>query len=80
MMCQKWTRETRVWLKLDHPNILRLRGIIIDETSICPSLVTEWMVNGSLKRFLEGTQSIDKLAIVSSFVIIHPRSHLSLLG
>ena len=46
------TRELRVMLKLEHPNVLPLKGFIQSEQSALPSLVTEWMENGSLKQYL----------------------------
>ena len=55
----------RVWLRLDHPNILQLRGFITEKDMICPSLLTDWMENGSLRRYLVERSEIDKLLMVS---------------
>lgn len=63
---KKWTREVRVWFKLEHPNILPLKGFVKEKDSICPSLVTEWMENGSLERYLKEKPDANKLLVVGS--------------
>lgn len=61
---QNWTREVRVWYKLDHPNVLPLKGFVWERDSVCPSLVTEWMANGSLEQYLQKMPNTDKLFVV----------------
>ena len=49
---QKVVREMRIWSELFHENILLLRGFIREEGTNCPSFITDWMENGSLRLFL----------------------------
>lgn len=49
-------KEIRVWEKLVHPNVLPLHGLCWlrgDSSSIqVPSLVSPWMLGGSLRSYL----------------------------
>jgi serine/threonine protein kinase len=45
-----WKRETEIWSRLDHPNIVPFLGISTsEEFTAMPALVSAWMPNG---RFL----------------------------
>ena len=54
----------RIWSLLDHENILLLEGFVREEGTNCPSFVTEWMDNGSLRQFLQENVDVDVLAMV----------------
>jgi len=45
-----------VWSKLNHPNVLPFLGYFIDRSTTYPHLVSEWMVNGSLQRYIYDNQ------------------------
>lgn len=53
-------RELYHWSKLYHPNVLRLRGLILFRGGI--ALVSEWMANGSLMSFLRHKPDEDRIA------------------
>ncbi|KIJ10910.1 hypothetical protein PAXINDRAFT_16132 [Paxillus involutus ATCC 200175] len=50
---KKLRAEVHVWIRLDHPNVLKLCGIA-DGFSPLPALVSPWAENGTLTIFLEG--------------------------
>ncbi|KAF9236372.1 kinase-like protein, partial [Melanogaster broomeanus] len=45
--------EVHVWIRLDHPNVLKLHGIAAGFARL-PALVSPWVENGTLTRYLEG--------------------------
>ncbi|KLO10996.1 kinase-like protein, partial [Schizopora paradoxa] len=45
-------REVRLWLRLDHPNVLPLLGFFLEGTNAIPNLVSQWMINGTVTRYL----------------------------
>ncbi|THH09474.1 hypothetical protein EW145_g1995 [Phellinidium pouzarii] len=45
-------RELYIWEKLDHINVLSLRKFILDDSGI-PSLISDWMENGSVLDFVK---------------------------
>ncbi|KAL5503756.1 hypothetical protein ACEPAH_7827 [Sanghuangporus vaninii] len=49
------TREMSIWAALDHPNILPFIGYVFE--GVYPSLVSEWMMLGSLRDFLKKDHS-----------------------
>jgi len=57
-------REAEVWFGLDNPNVLPLRGYILEEGNHFPSLVTEWMNNGTLTRYLQ-TVNVDIKRVIT---------------
>lgn len=49
----KTRRETVVWMKLDHPNIVKLLGTKTDESPHrSTGMVSRWMANGNLGNFI----------------------------
>ena len=65
---QAMRHELRVWVSLDHPNVLPLLGVAI--TDELPSLVSEWMEESTMSKYLKNhSESINadrKLVIVCS--------------
>lgn len=59
-----------MWLELNHPNILMLQGFVREKDRLCPSIVTEWMDNGSLECYLKNWQNADKLSLVCVMSVI----------
>lgn len=53
------------WRSLDHPNVLPLLGVTMDETRFV--MVSEWMENGNINEFLEKNPDVDRLNLVRSF-------------
>ncbi|KZP08460.1 kinase-like protein [Athelia psychrophila] len=52
-------RETVVWMRLNHPNIVELLGTTIDESpQKSTGMVSRWMVNGNLATFVTPNLSI----------------------
>ncbi|KAJ7843675.1 kinase-like domain-containing protein, partial [Mycena leptocephala] len=47
----KFSREALIWRQLAHPNILPFFGVYYLETRLC--LVSPWMENGNIMKFLE---------------------------
>ncbi|THH06165.1 hypothetical protein EW145_g4263 [Phellinidium pouzarii] len=45
-------KELYIWAKLDHKNVLALKGFIIEKTGF-PSLISEWMENGTVLEFVK---------------------------
>lgn len=62
---QRLARELRIWSKLVHPNILRLLGYTLGiEDGGYPAMITEWMVNGNVRVFLQIRPDYDILPLV----------------
>ncbi|KAH8107459.1 kinase-like domain-containing protein, partial [Phellopilus nigrolimitatus] len=55
-------REIHVWSGLHHPNILPFCGYLLEGNF--PSLVSEWMMNGSVRWYLERHPDHDLLPLV----------------
>ena len=64
---QSLAKEIRVWSTLIHPNILPLLGFIIEGGY--PSLVSEWMDNGTASQYVKDHPECDLVAIVSLVLI-----------
>ncbi|KAI5116778.1 hypothetical protein M0805_008733 [Coniferiporia weirii] len=56
-------KEIYIWSKLDHPNLLRLLGFIKDEGNL-PSLVSEWMNNGSVLEYVKSHPDCDVIHLI----------------
>ncbi|THG99472.1 hypothetical protein EW145_g7261 [Phellinidium pouzarii] len=56
-------REIYIWSKLEHPNVLQLLGYIIEKDGL-PSLVSEWMENGSVLEYVKGSEECDIMPLV----------------
>ncbi|KIJ07234.1 hypothetical protein PAXINDRAFT_103044 [Paxillus involutus ATCC 200175] len=50
---KKLRGEVHIWIRLDHPNVLQLYGVA-DGFSPLPALVSPWVENGTLTKYLEG--------------------------
>ena len=51
-------REIRVWSALKHPNVLKFLGFILEDKD-CPLLISEWMENGTVNRYLKDRRDTD---------------------
>uniref|UniRef100_A0A1I7TJ14 receptor protein-tyrosine kinase n=1 Tax=Caenorhabditis tropicalis TaxID=1561998 RepID=A0A1I7TJ14_9PELO len=61
--------EARTMSMFNHPNILRLIGVALDDTSNFPIIVTEYMANGDLKSFITNQQNEIKMRDLFEFAI-----------
>ncbi|KAH8115061.1 kinase-like domain-containing protein [Phellopilus nigrolimitatus] len=55
-------REICVWSGLNHPNILPFCGYLLEGNFL--SLISEWMENGTVRRYLERRPDLDLLPLV----------------
>ena len=62
---QGLVRELEIWAKLHHPNVLPLLGFIVDADSKYPSLVSEWMPNGTVLQYCMAYPTAGILDLVS---------------
>ncbi|KAI5115606.1 hypothetical protein M0805_009283, partial [Coniferiporia weirii] len=56
-------KEIYIWSELDHPNLLRLSGFIIDEENLL-SLVSERMENGSVLEYVKSHPECDVIRLI----------------
>jgi hypothetical protein len=61
---QGFCKEVVTWKTLQHPNVLRLIGVIMSETQF--AMVSEWMVNGNINEFVKANPDADRLRLVGS--------------
>jgi len=59
---QRFCREGVAWKHLQHPNILPLLGVSLNEHRL--ALVSEWMENGNINKFIEGNQHVNRSELV----------------
>jgi hypothetical protein len=56
---QRLSREALVWRQLRHPNVLLFIGLnsqLFPESTL-PALISSWMIHGTLKNYMEISQS-----------------------
>jgi hypothetical protein len=54
--------EIRAWVRLRHENVVSLLGTMLLDS--VPSLVSEWMENGTVVTYLKAHKDADRLALV----------------
>lgn len=59
---QHLAKEMNVWSKLEHPNILQLLGYVVEGDYPC--LVSHWMDNGTVSRYLQDHPEYDLVKMV----------------
>jgi Protein tyrosine and serine/threonine kinase len=52
---QKLFDESRIWKRLSHPNVLQLHGVF-DPLGPSPGLVSPWMENGDITKYLSNQE------------------------
>lgn len=70
---QMFYRETIVWKFLQHPNVLPLRGVLKDRSQFKFAMVSEWMENGNINKFVRTHRSVNRYKLVC-FLCSPPRS------
>lgn len=62
-------KELRVWSKVQHSNVLPLKGYKAEVITgaPCPSLsfVTEWIEEGSMMQYIRRRAEVDNLSLVT---------------
>ena len=56
-------RETYIWSKARHENVQELTGVIMFQGLL--GMVSPWMENGNLQKYLEANPEIDRYPLVS---------------
>ena len=66
-MRQKFVNEIRIWAKLEHENVLPLKGFYFEGNELMPNLVSEWMEDGTLDEYVVKLVpcSFETIALVS---------------
>ncbi|KLO19003.1 kinase-like protein [Schizopora paradoxa] len=49
---KKLVKEMRIWARLDHDCVLPLLGYIVEGEGMLPSLISEWMKDGTVDAFM----------------------------
>jgi serine/threonine protein kinase len=57
-------REAIVWKRLNHPNIVPFKGVILDSLQ----LISGWMPGGELREYIKGNQHVNLISLVGSFL------------
>ncbi|TDL14287.1 kinase-like protein, partial [Rickenella mellea] len=52
-------KELKIWSRLNHQNVLQLRGYTLDCYGDFPALISEWMTNGTVRNYLEKNPEVD---------------------
>ncbi|KLO14121.1 kinase-like protein [Schizopora paradoxa] len=50
---KRLAKEIRIWITLDHENVLPLLGFTADGDHKAPSLISEWMENGTMNDYMK---------------------------
>ncbi len=53
MRYQRLAREICIWATLNHPNVLPLLGYLAEGENMTPSLISEWMLYGTLHEYMK---------------------------
>ncbi|KAL5483347.1 hypothetical protein ACEPAI_8578 [Sanghuangporus weigelae] len=61
---KKLAKELYIWSKLNNIRILPLEGFYLEDNG-CPSLVSRWMENGTILKYLESNPGNDLLKLIS---------------
>ena len=70
---QRFCKEVVTWKALQHPNVLLLIGVMMTETQF--AMVSGWMANGSINKFVKANPDIDRLELVGFPPKVLPLSH-----
>lgn len=75
---QRKAREIHLWAKLNHMNILSLKGIL-DEGNLYPSLVTPWMKNGNARQYLRSNENVCIISMVLNITLYLSQTIIALI-
>jgi hypothetical protein len=63
---QEFYGDAALWVKLNHPNILRCFGVTVDQLQI----VMDWMPNGKAIEYVQAHKHADRVCLVNSFTFV----------
>lgn len=64
---QSFAKELAIWAKLDHINIVKFEGYIVEHGY--PSVVSSWANGGTVTEYVRKNSNCDLLLIVSNISI-----------
>jgi len=53
-----------VWKSLDHQNVLPLLGVLKDRSQFTFAMVSEWMSNGTINKFVRAQRDANRFKLV----------------
>ena len=59
-----------MWRRLQHPNIVPFLGILAEEPTF--AIFCDWMENGKITEYVSQHPEVDRLGLVSKFVLLSP--------
>ncbi|KAF9787032.1 kinase-like domain-containing protein [Thelephora terrestris] len=62
-MSKRFWKEVITWRAVQHPNVLPLVGVVMTRDRF--SMVSEWMANGNIKKFVEARQSANRYKLLA---------------
>jgi hypothetical protein len=74
---QRSFREIKLWLKLEHENIVPLWGVA-DGFGSLPALVSPWLENGALTGYLQRNHEV--LSYNQKFALVRSISHIIIIS
>ena len=63
VIVQRFCKEAIRWKALNHPNVLPLLGVSMEERRFV--MVSEWMENGNINEFIRSHTDVDLFELVS---------------
>ena len=69
-LLQAMGKELYIWSRLKHRNVLPIIGFTLDGNQKFPSLITEWMDNGTILDYLNKHPDVSNFEIVSTNVVM----------
>ena len=60
---QAFCKELYIWSSLEHANIVKLHGFMIEDDY--PSLILEWVSNGTVIEYVKANSQCDRVKLVS---------------
>ena len=72
LIIQRFCKEVVTWKALHHQNVLPLLGVTMGDGHF--AMVSEWMINGNIKEFVEAHRDVNRFELVgfSSCCWPHP--------
>ncbi|KAG6915881.1 hypothetical protein DXG01_009418 [Tephrocybe rancida] len=64
-MLKKFWKEAMLWGQLSHPNVLAIYGLYLDKNRV--SIVSPWMENEDIRKYLEQTHNAPRVRLVRLF-------------
>ncbi|KLO08225.1 kinase-like protein [Schizopora paradoxa] len=65
-LAKRLGKEIKIWAALHHANVLPFLGFLVEGDNMAPSLVSEWMANGTLFHFMK---RIPRAGIIARIIL-----------